>query len=61
MKKLMEDTDLARRLGKSGRQRVKCCFEQKQLWNAILQHKMTLLEKSGLFRKSGDGQIHRIR
>ena len=61
MRKLVEDPDLARRLGKSGRQRVKDYFEQKQLWNAILQHKMALLRKSGQFHELDGEPIHRIR
>jgi glycosyltransferase involved in cell wall biosynthesis len=61
MRKLVEDPDLARRLGKSGRQRVKDYFEQKQLWNAILQHKMALLRKSGQFHELDGEPMHRIR
>lgn len=46
MKRLLDDPDLAARLGKAGRQRVIDNYECKQLWQAIVQHRLYLLEKS---------------
>ena len=50
MKRFLDDPRLARQLGIKGRQRVQQCFEQKQLWNAILEHRKALLIKSKRFK-----------
>ena len=47
MIKLYSDSELRKVLGESGRQRVLEKFEQKVLWQAIVEHRQTLLEKAG--------------
>ena len=47
MIKLYSDSELRKVLGESGRQRVLEKFEQKVLWQAIVEHRQALLEKAG--------------
>jgi glycosyltransferase involved in cell wall biosynthesis len=45
MKDMLERPSYAERLGKAGRKRVKELYEQKELWEEILQHRIRLIEK----------------
>ncbi len=45
MQKLLDDRDLACELGRAGRQRVMENYEQKMLWNKILEHRKSLLRR----------------
>lgn len=46
MKKLYDSPLYARELGQAGRRRVQECYEQKKLWQLIVDHKKNLLDKS---------------
>lgn len=59
MKKLLADPVLAKKLGVKGRKRVKKCYEQRQLWYAILNYQKNLLIRSRRFRQK-DGELFRI-
>ncbi len=51
MKRLLDEPDFARRLGVAARQRVQEYYEQKQLWKAIVEHRRSLLKKTGRFKE----------
>jgi len=59
MKRLVEDPKLRKQIGIAARQRIKSCYEQKQLWKAIVAHRRKLLVDSGYFREI-DGTLQRI-
>jgi len=46
MKRLLEDRELSKRLGVAGRQRVMGLYEQKQLWRAIVEHRLKLISSA---------------
>ena len=46
MRKLSDDRELAYKLGQAGRQRVLDNYEQKMLWNKILEHRKLLLSRT---------------
>jgi glycosyltransferase involved in cell wall biosynthesis len=46
MKDLLNRPSDRNRLGKAGRKRVRECYEQKKLWQAILEHKLSLLHNA---------------
>lgn len=45
MKRLLDEPDFARQLGVAARQRVQKYYEQKQLWKAIVEHRLRLLSE----------------
>jgi glycosyltransferase involved in cell wall biosynthesis len=47
MKDLMGRPSYLQKLGRAGRKRVQDFYEQKKLWQAILEHKQSLLHKAG--------------
>ncbi|MGA2173308.1 MAG: glycosyltransferase family 4 protein [Sedimentisphaerales bacterium] len=59
MKRLLGNRDLGKRLGVAGRQRVLKCYEQKQLWQAIVEHRRRLLMQSGRFEEV-EGELKRV-
>jgi glycosyltransferase involved in cell wall biosynthesis len=59
MKRLLGNRDLGKRLGVAGRQRVLKCYEQKQLWQAIVKHRQRLLLQSGRFEEV-EGKLKRV-
>lgn len=57
MKRLLDEPELARRLGLAGRQRVQECYEQKQHWQAIIEHRLRLYKRSGVRGQKSGGRI----
>jgi glycosyltransferase involved in cell wall biosynthesis len=45
MIRLIDNPEIASALGKAGRERVKCFYEQNQLWQKILQHRNALIQQ----------------
>ena len=46
MKDLMGRPILAKKLGEAGRKRVQKFYEQKKLWQAILEHRLSLIKNA---------------
>lgn len=46
MKSLMGRPIQARKMGEAGRKRVQECYEQKKLWQAILEHRLSLIKNA---------------
>ncbi|MHC5183196.1 MAG: glycosyltransferase family 4 protein [Planctomycetota bacterium] len=58
MKDLLGRRIMAKKMSEAGRKRVQQYYEQKKLWNAILEHRRQLLLSSGKFTEM-DGRLVR--